>query len=114
MTRLIETASETPRAAAEVIGKLREEVSNNLERDNTLLEVSDALRQGSHQAPMVEAKEKEAYEIMEEHGLLEKKNTGKKEMKQAAGKRKSAVGGKGKPLEAAVATGKKKRNKSKN
>ncbi|KZX55099.1 hypothetical protein A3709_08910 [Halioglobus sp. HI00S01] len=38
MTRLIETASETPRAAAEVIGKLHEEVANNLERDNTLLE----------------------------------------------------------------------------
>lgn len=38
MTRLIETASESPRAAAEVIGKLREELANNLERDNSLLE----------------------------------------------------------------------------
>ena len=38
MTRLIQTASETPRAAAEVIGHLREEISNNIERDNTLLE----------------------------------------------------------------------------
>jgi hypothetical protein len=38
MTRLIETASETPKAAAEVIGKLRDEVSNNIERDNQLLE----------------------------------------------------------------------------
>ena len=38
MTRLIETASETPRAAAEVISHLRREISNNIERDNTLLE----------------------------------------------------------------------------
>ena len=38
MARLIETASETPKAAAEVIGKLRDEVSNNIERDNQLLE----------------------------------------------------------------------------
>ena len=38
MTRLIQTASETPRAAAEVIGHLRREISNNIERDNTLLE----------------------------------------------------------------------------
>ena len=38
MTRLIETASETPRAAAEVIGQLRAEISNNIERDNQLLE----------------------------------------------------------------------------
>ncbi len=38
MTRLIETASETPRAAAEVIGQLRAEITNNIERDNQLLE----------------------------------------------------------------------------
>ncbi|WP_157678476.1 DUF802 domain-containing protein [Oleiphilus messinensis] len=38
MTRLIETASETPRAAAEVISELRNEVSKNIERDNSLLE----------------------------------------------------------------------------
>ena len=38
ITRLIETASEAPRAAAEVIGKLRQEVSSNLARDNDLLE----------------------------------------------------------------------------
>ena len=38
MTRLIETASETPRAAAEVISHLRREISNNIERDNSLLE----------------------------------------------------------------------------
>ncbi len=37
LARLIETASETPKAAAEVIGKLRDEVSNNIERDNNLL-----------------------------------------------------------------------------
>ena len=38
MTRLIETASETPRAAAEVISLLRAEITNNVERDNQLLE----------------------------------------------------------------------------
>ncbi len=38
MTRLIQTASETPRAAAEVIEKLRSEISKNIERDNGLLE----------------------------------------------------------------------------
>ena len=38
MTQLIEIASETPRAAAEVIGQLRQEISNNIERDNKLLE----------------------------------------------------------------------------
>jgi hypothetical protein len=38
MTRLIKTASEAPRAAAEVIGQLRHEISNNIERDNSLLE----------------------------------------------------------------------------
>jgi len=38
MMRLIETASETPRAAAEVISHLRREISNNIERDNSLLE----------------------------------------------------------------------------
>ena len=37
MARLIETASETPKAAAEVISQLRNEMSNNVERDNTLL-----------------------------------------------------------------------------
>ncbi len=38
MTRLIQTASEAPRAAAEVIEQLRREVSKNIERDNSLLE----------------------------------------------------------------------------
>ena len=36
--RLIETASEAPRAAAEVIGQLRQEVSSSVARDNELLE----------------------------------------------------------------------------
>jgi len=38
MTRLLETASEAPRAAAEVIGKLRQEMTNSMARDNQLLE----------------------------------------------------------------------------
>jgi len=38
MTRLIETASETPKAAAEVIRRLREEMAQSSERDNELLE----------------------------------------------------------------------------
>lgn len=38
IARLIETASEAPRAAAEVIGKLRNEVANSAARDNELLE----------------------------------------------------------------------------
>ena len=46
MTRLIETASETPRAAAEVIGQLRQEISNNLVRDNALLDERNRIMQG--------------------------------------------------------------------
>ncbi|GAA4015784.1 DUF802 domain-containing protein [Actimicrobium antarcticum] len=38
ITRLIETASEAPRAAAAVIGQLRQEISGNVARDNALLE----------------------------------------------------------------------------
>lgn len=38
MQRLIQTASETPKAAAEVISKLNNEISNNVERDNALME----------------------------------------------------------------------------
>ncbi|ARB44283.1 DUF802 domain-containing protein [Alloalcanivorax xenomutans] len=38
MTRLIETASETPKAAAEVISQLREEMARGSERDNEMLE----------------------------------------------------------------------------
>ncbi|RJG01028.1 DUF802 domain-containing protein [Noviherbaspirillum sedimenti] len=38
IARLIQTASEAPRAAAEVIGQLRQEISNSVARDNELLE----------------------------------------------------------------------------
>ncbi len=38
ITRLIQTASEAPRAAAEVIGQLRQEISSSVARDNELLE----------------------------------------------------------------------------
>jgi len=38
MTRLIETASETPKAAAEVINQLQREMARNSERENELLE----------------------------------------------------------------------------
>lgn len=38
ITRLIATASEAPRAAAEVIGQLRQEISSSVARDNALLE----------------------------------------------------------------------------
>lgn len=38
ITRLIETASDAPRAAAEVIGQLRKELTHSVARDNELLE----------------------------------------------------------------------------
>jgi hypothetical protein len=38
VTRLMQTAAEAPRAAAEVVGQLRQELSNSMARDNTLLE----------------------------------------------------------------------------
>jgi hypothetical protein len=38
ITRLLDTASQAPRAAAEVIGQLRLEMSNNMVRDNALLD----------------------------------------------------------------------------
>jgi hypothetical protein len=38
ITRLIETASEAPKAAAEVMGQLRQEISVSVARDNALLE----------------------------------------------------------------------------
>ncbi|NIB42985.1 hypothetical protein HBA55_25480 [Pseudomaricurvus alkylphenolicus] len=38
MSELIATASEAPQAAARVIAQLREEISNNIERDNKLLQ----------------------------------------------------------------------------
>ena len=58
MTRLIETASAAPQAAAEVITKLKQEMTENLSRDNALLEerrrimadlerVSDSLAQST-------------------------------------------------------------------
>jgi hypothetical protein len=37
ITRLIETASDAPRAAAEVIGQLRQEITHSVARDNELL-----------------------------------------------------------------------------
>lgn len=61
MTRLIETASETPKAAAEVISQLRTEVAKNSERDNALLEERqrliselDALLSGQREASGVQ------------------------------------------------------------
>ena len=38
ISRLIQTASDAPRAAAEVIGQMRQELSNSVARDNDLLE----------------------------------------------------------------------------
>ncbi len=38
ITRLIDTAAEAPRAAAEVIGQMRQEISHSVARDNALLE----------------------------------------------------------------------------
>ena len=38
ITRLIHTASQAPRAAAEVIGQMRQEISHGVARDNALLE----------------------------------------------------------------------------
>ena len=43
MTRLLETASEAPKAAAEVIAQLREEMSHLTERDNLALQERTAL-----------------------------------------------------------------------
>ena len=45
MVRLIEIASETPKAAAEVISQLRGEISNNIERDNQLLAEREQIMQ---------------------------------------------------------------------
>lgn len=45
MTRLIETASETPKAAAEVIARLQQEMTRNSERENELLEERQRLVQ---------------------------------------------------------------------
>ncbi|HYE72945.1 MAG TPA: DUF802 domain-containing protein, partial [Blastocatellia bacterium] len=46
MTRLINTASEAPRAAAEVIAQLCQEISKNIERDNGLLEERSRIMKG--------------------------------------------------------------------
>lgn len=43
MARLIETASEAPKAAADVIAQLRRDISDNLERDNALIEERNRL-----------------------------------------------------------------------
>lgn len=45
ITRLIETASEAPRAAADVIQQLRLEISNSVARDNELLEERSRIMQ---------------------------------------------------------------------
>ncbi|WP_100638374.1 DUF802 domain-containing protein [Marinobacter salexigens] len=45
MTRLIETASETPKAAAQVISQLQSEMTRNSERENQLLEERQRLVQ---------------------------------------------------------------------
>jgi hypothetical protein len=45
ITRLIHTASEAPRAAAEVIGQLRQQVSSSVARDNELLEERSRIMQ---------------------------------------------------------------------
>lgn len=46
MTRLIETASEAPRAAAEVIAQLRAEISNTITRDNQMLAERTRIMEG--------------------------------------------------------------------
>ncbi|MBC7499476.1 MAG: DUF802 domain-containing protein [Herminiimonas sp.] len=48
MTRLIQTASEAPRAAAEVIGQLRQEISSGVARDNELLEERSRIMETLH------------------------------------------------------------------
>lgn len=45
IAHLIETASEAPRAAADVIGQLRQEISNSVARDNALLEERSRIMQ---------------------------------------------------------------------
>lgn len=48
IARLIQTASEAPRAAAEVIGQLRQEISNSVARDNDLLEERSRILETLH------------------------------------------------------------------
>ena len=68
MKRLMEIASETPRAAAEVISKLRGEISNNIERDNTLLEerqgIMQELKELSQSLAHASAGQREAVEML--------------------------------------------------
>lgn len=45
ITRLIDTASQAPRAAAEVIAQLRQEIANSTARDNALLEERSRIMQ---------------------------------------------------------------------
>lgn len=55
LARLLETASETPKAATEVIGELRAEMANNIERDNVLLsERKDLMEQLSALSDSIE------------------------------------------------------------
>lgn len=48
MTRLLQTAAETPKAAAEVIAQLRREITSSIERDNSLLEERSRLMEQLH------------------------------------------------------------------
>lgn len=71
MARLIETASQTPKAAADVIEKLRGEMSKNLERDNDLLhERSSVMTQLNSLAETLEQNtisQRDAIGLMVEH-----------------------------------------------
>ena len=66
MTRLIQTASETPKAAAEVIGQMRTEIGNNIERDNQLLlERQQVMQQLTQLASSLERSTSAQQEAME-------------------------------------------------
>ena len=77
MSRLIATASETPKAAAEVIAQLREEISNNMARDNQLLierqQVLEQLQQlsGSMQQSTLEQQQSINTLVESSGGLLQ-------------------------------------------
>ncbi len=68
---LIETASQAPQAAADVIAQLREEISNNLERDKALLEerreVLEDLHRLSAGMEQTATRQGEAVESLVEH-----------------------------------------------
>jgi hypothetical protein len=82
MTRLIETASQTPKAAADVIEKLRAEMSKNLERDNDLLlERSSLMAQLNTLAKTLEQStisQREAIDLMVERSADTLSNVGQK------------------------------------